>query len=72
MAVFSSARNTNIPPSLSAGDEINVFTEGRSLMASLEDYNEPTANRGHDPPSRSIGGGGGNGGRGRSRKGRQL
>ncbi|MBA0739859.1 hypothetical protein Gogos_013089, partial [Gossypium gossypioides] len=24
-------------------------------MASVEDYEEPTANRGHDPPSRARG-----------------
>ncbi|MBA0557981.1 hypothetical protein Golob_015022 [Gossypium lobatum] len=33
-------------------------------MASVEDYEEPTANRGHDPPSRARGSGSNGGGRG--------
>ena len=47
------------------GDEIVLAAEGRSLMASIEDYSEPTANHGHDPPStsRTRGGGGNSGGR---------
>ncbi|MBA0880385.1 hypothetical protein Goshw_004169 [Gossypium schwendimanii] len=45
-------------------DEIVLAIEGRSLMASVEDYEEPTANRGHDPPSRARGSGSNGGGRG--------
>ncbi|KAL4285009.1 hypothetical protein GQ457_16G009610 [Hibiscus cannabinus] len=59
LAIFSSARNTI---SLSA-DEIGLAAQGRSLMAGLEDYDEPTANPGHDPPSRARGSGGNGGGR---------
>ncbi|XVE59432.1 hypothetical protein DITRI_Ditri05aG0046200 [Diplodiscus trichospermus] len=54
LAIFSSARNTI---SVSGDQEIVFAAEERSLMASIEDYSEPTANRGHDPPSRSRGGG---------------
>ncbi|XP_022732272.1 protein PSY3-like [Durio zibethinus] len=54
LAIFSSARNTI---SLS-GVEIVLAMEGRSLTASIEDYDEPTANCGHDPPSRARGRGG--------------
>ncbi|GMI84099.1 hypothetical protein like AT1G07175 [Hibiscus trionum] len=66
LAVFSSARNTI---SIS-GDEISSVVEGR-FLASIEDYNEPSANRGHDPPSRTGARGGGGNGRGhrRGRKG---
>lgn len=49
------------------GDEIVLAMEERSLMADIEDYSEPTANRGHDPPSRAKGGGGNGHGRGRRR-----
>ncbi|KAL4340173.1 hypothetical protein GQ457_08G001380 [Hibiscus cannabinus] len=65
LAVFSSARNTI---SIS-GDEILLAGEGRSLMMSIDDYNEPSANRGHDPPSRTRGGGGNGRGHRRGRKG---
>lgn len=34
-------------------------------MASVEDYEEPTANRGHDPPSKARGSGSGINGGGR-------
>ncbi|XWS74008.1 hypothetical protein CRYUN_Cryun02cG0178600 [Craigia yunnanensis] len=62
LAIFSSARNTI---SLS-GNEIMLAAEGRSLMASIEDYSEPMANHGHDPPSRTrTSGGNGGGHRGR-------
>lgn len=44
-----------------------LAAEGRSLMASIEDYSEPTANRGHDPPSRTRGHSGKNGGGRRGR-----
>lgn len=44
-----------------------LAAEGRSLMASIEDYSEPTANRGHDPPSRTRGRSGKNGGGRRGR-----
>ncbi|KAK8619819.1 hypothetical protein V6N13_066321 [Hibiscus sabdariffa] len=65
LAVFSSARNTI---SIS-GDQILLAGEGRSLMTSIDDYNEPSANRGHDPPSRTGGGGGNGRGHRRGRKG---
>ncbi|KAJ4725564.1 Alternative NAD(P)H dehydrogenase [Melia azedarach] len=62
-AVISSARNTVF---LSAGKDhhdemgIGIGMGGRSFMASsLDDYGEPSANRGHDPPSRGGRGGGG-------------
>ncbi|MBA0784297.1 hypothetical protein Gotri_001885 [Gossypium trilobum] len=53
--------------SISSGDEILIATEERSLIANIEDYSEPTANRGHDPASRARGRGGNGRGRGRSR-----
>ncbi|GMI97174.1 hypothetical protein HRI_003386700 [Hibiscus trionum] len=59
LSIFSSARNTI---SLSV-DEIVLAAEGRSLTARMEDYDEPAANPGHDPPSRARSSGGNGGGR---------
>ncbi|KAB2050426.1 hypothetical protein E1A91_A13G257800v1 [Gossypium mustelinum] len=53
--------------SISSGDEILIATKERSLVANIEDYSEPTANRGHDPTSRARSGGGNGRGRGHSR-----
>ncbi|XP_044467938.1 protein PSY3-like [Mangifera indica] len=54
-AMLSSARNFI---SLSGNNNIDEVV-GRSLMGvSVDDYGEPSANRGHDP-SRNKGGGGG-------------
>ncbi|XP_017645351.1 protein PSY3-like [Gossypium arboreum] len=50
-----------------SSDEILIATKERSLVANIEDYSEPTANRGHDPTSRARGGGGNGRGRGHSR-----
>ncbi|RXH84870.1 hypothetical protein DVH24_041638 [Malus domestica] len=60
-AVISSARNTV----LFSDDEVVMAMkmEGRSLRVTTNDYDDPTANRGHDPsafaPSRVRSGGGG-------------
>ncbi|XP_022756629.1 protein PSY3-like [Durio zibethinus] len=64
LVIVSSARNTISV----SGEEIVLAAEGRSLMASIEDYSEPTANRGHDPLSRTRSSSGINGG---GRKGRE-
>ncbi|KAJ4725563.1 Alternative NAD(P)H dehydrogenase [Melia azedarach] len=61
-AVISSARNTVFLSGKDHHDEmgIGIGMGGRSFMASsLDDYGEPSANRGHDPPSRGGRGGGG-------------
>ncbi|XP_039028497.1 protein PSY3-like [Hibiscus syriacus] len=63
LVVFSSARNTISV----SGNEIVLAAEERSLIVSIQDYNEPSANRGHDPPSSTRGGGSGRG----RRKGRK-
>ncbi|KAI4305290.1 hypothetical protein L6164_028662 [Bauhinia variegata] len=55
-----SARNTIL---FSDDDEGSANIVGRSLKMSLEDYGEPTANRGHDP-SRNRNGAGWGGRRG--------
>ncbi|KAJ0083732.1 hypothetical protein Patl1_31085 [Pistacia atlantica] len=57
-AVLSSARNIISPSGNNNIDE--MVGDGRSLMAvSVNDYSEPSANRGHDPRSKGGGGGGG-------------
>ncbi|WCJ29162.1 hypothetical protein M5689_010816 [Euphorbia peplus] len=45
-----SARNT-IFISGEGDDEMRGLGGGRSLIETVSDYNDPTANRGHDPPS---------------------
>ncbi|XP_034886867.1 protein PSY3 [Populus alba] len=53
-AVISSARNT-----ISFSDnEMVLAVKGRSLKMTLNDYGEPTANRGHDPSQRNKNRGG--------------
>ncbi|KAL6200353.1 hypothetical protein ACLB2K_030135 [Fragaria x ananassa] len=51
--VSSASRNTihPFPVSVSDNDEMVMTMERRSLMARLNDYDDPTANSGHDPPS---------------------
>ncbi|KAK8515714.1 hypothetical protein V6N12_075741 [Hibiscus sabdariffa] len=51
------------------GDGILLGEERRSLITNIDDYNEPSANRGHDPPSRTGGGGGNGRGHRKGRKG---
>ncbi|XVF46767.1 hypothetical protein PTKIN_Ptkin03bG0054900 [Pterospermum kingtungense] len=55
LPLFSLARNTI---SLPDEDEIVLTADGRSLMASMEDYGETKANPGHDPSSKTRGSGG--------------
>ncbi|KAL6203428.1 hypothetical protein ACLB2K_027128 [Fragaria x ananassa] len=53
-AILSSASRNTIHPfsvSVSDNDEMVMRMERRYLMARLNDYDDPTANRGHDPPS---------------------
>ncbi|XP_068644529.1 protein PSY3-like [Aristolochia californica] len=59
MALVSSARNTVTITGVETGPT------GRSLLASLNDYSDPSANKGHEPhePKANSGGGGGGGGR---------
>lgn len=39
-------------------NEMMLVVNGRSLKMTLDDYNDPTANRGHDPSQRNKNGGG--------------
>lgn len=45
-----------------SGNDLRL--EGRSLMATLDDYSDPSANHGHDPRTRIVGGGSGKKNRG--------
>ncbi|KAF8018809.1 hypothetical protein BT93_H3645 [Corymbia citriodora subsp. variegata] len=36
---------------VASGYEDDWMVEGRSLKVSVNDYNDPSANRGHDPPT---------------------
>ncbi|XVF46766.1 hypothetical protein PTKIN_Ptkin03bG0054800 [Pterospermum kingtungense] len=55
LPLFSFARYTI---SLPDEDEIVMSAEGRSLVASIEDYGETKPNPGHDPPPRTTANGG--------------
>lgn len=51
---------------IAENDKVKVtIIEGRELAVRVNDYDEPAANRGHDPPSvrKGSGGGGRNTGR---------
>ncbi|KAK9940795.1 hypothetical protein M0R45_017436 [Rubus argutus] len=52
-AVVSSASRNAIPFSVQDNEMVMTMEGMRSLKVSLNDYSEPTANRGHDPPSAS-------------------
>ncbi|OVA02717.1 hypothetical protein BVC80_9093g60 [Macleaya cordata] len=58
-AIISSSSARNIV-SLSAGNYYEMVVQGRSLKAMTDDYDGPTANKGHDPRNRggSASGGG--------------
>ncbi|XP_050368232.1 protein PSY3-like [Argentina anserina] len=51
-AVISSASTNTIDSfSVSENDEMVMTMGARSLKVRINDYEDPTANRGHDPPS---------------------
>ncbi|KAF8402632.1 hypothetical protein HHK36_010721 [Tetracentron sinense] len=54
-AIICSARNTFS----FSGNEMTEKMEGRSLKTITEDYNDPSANRGHDPRNKFGGSSGG-------------